>query len=71
MGKKVCTLTVGHHPFDTRVFHKEAKTLVRARHDVTLIVQHDKDEIVDGVKIIFTTHPLVKLSRLGKIGTFG
>jgi len=49
---KVCILTTVHQPFDTRIFHKEAKTLVRFGNKVTLIVPHNKDEIVDGVKIL-------------------
>jgi glycosyltransferase involved in cell wall biosynthesis len=50
--KKVCILTSVHPAFDTRIFHKEAKTLVQAGYKVTLIAQHVKSETVDGVKII-------------------
>ena len=52
MNIRVCILTSVHPPFDTRIFYKQAKTLVQAGYDVTLIAQHDKDEIVDGIKII-------------------
>lgn len=52
MPVKVCILTTVHQPFDTRIFHKEAKTLVRAGYKVTLIAPHSKNEIVDRVKII-------------------
>jgi len=45
MGRKVCILTTVHPAFDTRIFHKQAKTLVRAGYDVTLIAQHDKNEV--------------------------
>jgi glycosyltransferase involved in cell wall biosynthesis len=52
MSPKVCILTTAHPAFDIRIFHKEAKTLAGARFDVILIAQHDKTEIVDGIKII-------------------
>jgi glycosyltransferase involved in cell wall biosynthesis len=50
--KKVCILSSVHQAFNARVFHKEAKSLVKAGYEVTLIAQHDKNEVVDGVKIL-------------------
>lgn len=55
---KICHITTVHPPFDVRIFHKECKTLVNKGFDVTLIAQHDKDETVDGVKIV--SLPFVK-----------
>jgi len=60
----VCIVTTVHSPFDTRIFHKEAKTLVKAGYDVTLIVQHDRDEVVDGVKIIPLSKPGNRFTRI-------
>jgi len=65
MGKnKVCIITTVHPPFDTRIFHKQAKTLVEAGYDVTLIAQHDKSETVDGIDIIPLPEPENRFSRI-------
>lgn len=64
MSAKVCILTTVHPPFDTRIFHKQAKTLVQAGYDVTLIAQHDKNEVVDGVKIIALPKPRNRFTRM-------
>jgi len=61
---KICILTSVHPPFDTRIFHKEAKSLVKAGYDVTLIVQHDKDEVVDGIRIVSLPSPKNRLERM-------
>jgi glycosyltransferase involved in cell wall biosynthesis len=50
---RVCILTTVHTTYDTRVFHREAKSLVEAGFDVRLIVQYDRPQaIMDGVRII-------------------
>lgn len=61
---KICILTIVHHTFDTRIFHKQAKTLTKAGYDVTLIAQHDKDEVVDGIKIIALPKPKNRFWRM-------
>lgn len=64
MGARVCILTTVHSAFDTRIFHKEAKTLVKAGYDVTLIVQHTRGEVVDGVKIVTLPKPHNRFVRV-------
>ena len=61
---KVCILTTVHQLFDTRIFHKEAKTLVQAGYNVTLIAQHRKNEIVDEVRIIALPKPKNRFFRI-------
>lgn len=67
MNKKICILTSGHLPFDGRIFHKEAKTLVKGGYDVSLIAQHTKEESVDGIRIVPLPKPRNRLERMTKI----
>jgi len=49
---KVCHLTSAHPRYDTRIFHKECKSLVKNGYNVNLIVADDfGNEIKDGVNI--------------------
>ena len=64
MPVKVCILTTVHQVFDVRIFYKQAKTLVQAGYEVTLIAQHDKDEIVDGVRIVALTKLKNRFTRI-------
>lgn len=55
-------LTTVHPPFDTRVFHKEAKSLANHGHRVTLIAPHTEviNDIKDGVHIKTIKKPTSK-----------
>jgi len=64
---KVCVLTSVHMPFDGRVFHKEAKSLARAGYEVVLIARHDKEEVVDGVRIVPLPEPKNRFQRMTKV----
>ena len=61
-------MTSIHPPFDTRIFHKQAKTLAKAGYQVTLIAQHDRDVVVDGIKIIALPKPKNRFWRM--LGTW-
>lgn len=62
--KRICILTSVHNAFDVRIFHKQAKTLAKAGYDVTLIAQHNKDKVVDGVKIVALPKPRNRFWRM-------
>ena len=64
----ICILTSAHPAFDTRIFHKQAKTLSKAGYEVILIAQHDKDEVVDGIKIVALPKPRNRFWRM--LGTW-
>jgi len=49
---KICMMSSVHRALDNRIFFREARTLARAGHEVTLIAVHDRDEIRDGVRIV-------------------
>jgi len=64
MTKVICHLTSVHPPFDTRIFHKEAMSLAKAGFNVSLVAQHNKDEIVDGIRIVLLPKPKNRLERM-------
>lgn len=61
---KTCHLSSVHPRGDTRIFHKECKSLARAGYDVSLIVKSEKDEVLDGVKIIAIREENGRLGRM-------
>ena len=67
MMRRVCILTTVHHPFDTRVFHREAKTLLEAGYEVILIARHSSEEIVDGIHIVPLAQPSNRFERMTRM----
>jgi glycosyltransferase involved in cell wall biosynthesis len=63
---KICHLTTVHPPFDTRIFHKEAKSLAKAGYSVTIIARHEKEETIDSVKFIPLKTPKNRIVRMTK-----
>ena len=47
----------GHKPWDTRIFHKEAKSLQQAGYDVVLIIPHTTDYEQDHIRIVSVPLP--------------
>lgn len=63
---KICILTTAHPPFDVRIYQKEARSLAKAGYEVILIAQHDKEEIVDGIRIINLQRQTNRIKRMTK-----
>lgn len=49
---RVCIVTSVHAPFDSRIFHKQARSLVKAGYEVSIVAQHNKEEVVKGIRIV-------------------
>lgn len=52
MKNKICHISTAHPTYDTRIFHKQCRTLAKEGYETYLIISGSKDEIVDGVRII-------------------
>ena len=45
-------LTTVHDPHDTRIYHKESRTLADAGYDVSILAHHPRDESANGIDIV-------------------
>jgi len=62
---RVVHLTSVHYAFDTRIFHKECKSLASAGYKVTLIAPHSEgDHTMDGVRLRSITLPRNRRERM-------
>lgn len=61
---KVVHLSSTHYAGDTRILHKECKSLAKAGHDVTLVARHERDTVIGGVKIRALSEPKSRFRRL-------
>lgn len=60
---KVCHISTVHGAFDDRIFYKECISLVNAGHEVSLVINHSKSEVVQGVSIIGLKETESRLNR--------
>ena len=61
---RVAQLSSVHPPFDSRIFVKISRSLARAGYEVDLVVQHDRAEVRDGVRIVPISFSRTRTERL-------
>jgi glycosyltransferase involved in cell wall biosynthesis len=66
MLKSVMLVNAVHKPYDTRIFHKEALSLIQAGWQVTIIVPHSHSETVLGVEVVSVPLPKMGWEQLIK-----
>ena len=49
---KVCHISSVHNLHDSRILYKQCSSLVKAGYEVSLVIQNDKPDIINGVNII-------------------
>ena len=64
---KIVHISTVHTVFDTRIFHKECKTLAKSGYNVVLIAQHDEDENIDNIQILALPRSTNRLDRMTRI----
>jgi glycosyltransferase involved in cell wall biosynthesis len=57
---KICMISVNHSPLDDRIFFKEARTLQRAGHELSMICRADENGI------LFDMGNVIKLNKSGQ-----
>ena len=60
---RVCHISPVHDVVDNRVFMKQCRSLSEAGYEVFWVVQHDRDEKIDGVQVIGLTKRSSLVSR--------
>jgi glycosyltransferase involved in cell wall biosynthesis len=65
MARRIVQMTSVHPAFDTRIYHKECRSLALAGYDVTLIAPYEGDELVrDGFRLRGVAPPRKRRERL-------
>lgn len=60
---KIVHLSSVHPVYDTRILHKECKTLIEAGYQVIFIAPHDQDEVLNEVTIRAVSRPQGRFER--------
>lgn len=60
---RVCVMTSAHASDDVRIYQKQCRSLSAAGWHVAMVVPHDQDETVDGVRILGVRRRVGRLQR--------
>lgn len=64
MVNRVCILSSVHNTFDTRIFEKEARSLVNAGYEVEFYTPHEEPRVIHGVRIVDFPLPKNRVERI-------
>ena len=64
MSHAIVHFASNHDALDIRIFVKQARTLAREGYDVTVVAPHERDEIIDGVRILAVPRPVSRRQRM-------
>jgi len=62
---KVCHISTVHTLHDTRILYRECASLVDSGYDVSLVITSDKDDVINGVKIVHIPRQKNRFLRMG------
>lgn len=61
--KRVCHISPVHDMVDNRIFYRECRSLAVAGYNVAWVVQHEKDDVFDGVQVLALSRTQSKIWR--------
>lgn len=64
--KKVCHISTAHELYDTRIFYKECYALKDAGYTVHIVINHDTDDVIDGIVVKALKRPGTRFERAVK-----
>lgn len=67
MKARICHMSTVHRALDVRVFYRECKTVAAHGDDVVLLAQHERDEVVEDVRVRALPRPASRANRMVRL----